>query len=68
VDAAPPRLRRRPASTSIGTACSPGVGAGNSASIRILEALGLKFERLVRLSDDGSESRLFVLDYPGIRG
>ena len=35
---------------------------GNAASIRILETLGLKFERLVRFSDDGSESRLFVLD------
>jgi len=37
---------------------------GNAASIRILETLGLKFERLVRFSDDGSESRLFVLDGP----
>src|SRR5205807_841459 len=41
---------------------------GNSASIRILEALGLKFERLVRFSEDGSESRLFVLEDPGVRG
>jgi [ribosomal protein S5]-alanine N-acetyltransferase len=35
---------------------------GNSDSIRILETLGLRFERTVRFSDDGSESRLFVFD------
>jgi [ribosomal protein S5]-alanine N-acetyltransferase len=35
--------------------------AGNEASIRILEALGLKYERTVRFTDDG-ESCLFVLD------
>ncbi len=32
----------------------------NTASIDILEALGLRFERLVRFTDDASESRLFV--------
>jgi [ribosomal protein S5]-alanine N-acetyltransferase len=35
---------------------------GNLASIRILEALGLAFERTVSFAEDGSESRLFVLD------
>ncbi len=34
---------------------------GNQASIRILETLGMQYERMVRFSDDG-ESRLFVLD------
>jgi ribosomal-protein-alanine N-acetyltransferase len=34
----------------------------NQGSIRILESLGLKFERLVRFTTDGGESRLFVLD------
>jgi [ribosomal protein S5]-alanine N-acetyltransferase len=32
----------------------------NTASIDILEALGLRFERPVRFTDDASESRLFV--------
>jgi ribosomal-protein-alanine N-acetyltransferase len=36
----------------------------NQGSIRILERLGLKFERMVRFTTDGSESRLFVLDAP----
>jgi [ribosomal protein S5]-alanine N-acetyltransferase len=35
---------------------------GNLGSIRILEALGLAFERVVNFAEDGSESRLFVLD------
>ncbi len=34
---------------------------GNQASIRILEALGMRYERMVRFSDEG-ESRLFVLE------
>ncbi len=34
---------------------------GNRASIRILEALGLEYERMVRFGEDG-ESSLFVLD------
>ena len=35
---------------------------GNLASIRILEALGLAFERVVNFAEDGRESRLYVLD------
>ena len=34
----------------------------NLASIRILEALGLAFERVGNFTEDGSESCLFVLD------
>jgi RimJ/RimL family protein N-acetyltransferase len=34
---------------------------GNRASIRILETLGMKYERMVRFGADG-ESRLFVLE------
>jgi RimJ/RimL family protein N-acetyltransferase len=34
----------------------------NRDSIRILERVGLKFERLVRFAPDGSESRLFVFE------
>ena len=34
----------------------------NLGSIRILEALGLAFEREVTFAEDGRESRLFVLD------
>ncbi len=30
------------------------------ASIRLLEKIGLKFERMVRLADDAPESRLFA--------
>jgi hypothetical protein len=30
--------------------------------MRILETLGLKFSGLVRFTDDGSESRLYVLE------
>jgi RimJ/RimL family protein N-acetyltransferase len=36
----------------------------NRGSIRILESLGLTFERMVRFTADGGESRLFVLDAP----
>jgi len=32
----------------------------NLGSIRVLETLGLTFERMVRLSEDGPESKLFV--------
>ncbi len=35
-------------------------GPDNAASIRILERLGLRFERLVHFTPDGRESRLFV--------
>jgi len=35
---------------------------GNLGSIRVLEALGLVFERVVNLAEDGRESCLFVLD------
>jgi ribosomal-protein-alanine N-acetyltransferase len=34
----------------------------NTASIRILEHLGLRFERMVHFTADGRESRLFVLE------
>jgi RimJ/RimL family protein N-acetyltransferase len=34
----------------------------NRPSVRILEALDLKFERMVHFADDGSESRLYVLE------
>jgi RimJ/RimL family protein N-acetyltransferase len=33
----------------------------NRPSIRILESIGLRFERMVRLTPDGNERRLFVL-------
>jgi len=36
----------------------------NSGSIRILERVGLRFERLVRFAPDGSESRFFVFESP----
>ncbi len=36
------------------------VSPGNRASIRLLEKLGLKFERMVRLSDDEPEIQLFA--------
>jgi RimJ/RimL family protein N-acetyltransferase len=32
----------------------------NSASIRVLEKLGLRFERMIRLSGDESELKLFA--------
>ena len=34
----------------------------NEASIRLLEKLGMRFESMVRLSEDGSELRLFASD------
>jgi RimJ/RimL family protein N-acetyltransferase len=34
----------------------------NASSIRVLEKIGLKFERLVRLSDDAPEIMLFASD------
>jgi len=34
----------------------------NHASAKLLEKLGLQFERMVRLSDDAEEVRLFVID------
>jgi RimJ/RimL family protein N-acetyltransferase len=36
----------------------------NDASIRLLEKLGLKFEAMVRLSEESSEIRLFASDIP----
>jgi [ribosomal protein S5]-alanine N-acetyltransferase len=36
----------------------------NLASIRILETLGMKYERQVNYAPDGSESSLFVLERP----
>jgi GNAT superfamily N-acetyltransferase len=37
----------------------------NESSIRVLRKLGLRFERMVRMSEDGKESRLFVPDVKG---
>jgi RimJ/RimL family protein N-acetyltransferase len=34
----------------------------NQASIRVLEKLGLEFEKMVRLSEDGPEIKLFATD------
>jgi RimJ/RimL family protein N-acetyltransferase len=34
----------------------------NRPSIRILERIGLRFERMVRLSPDGGERRLFIVE------
>ena len=34
----------------------------NAASIRLLERLGLRFERMVRMPDDDEDLRLFALD------
>ncbi len=35
----------------------------NQASIRVLEKIGLRFERLIRFGDHGPESRLFSVDF-----
>jgi len=35
----------------------------NGASIRVLEKLGMKFERTARLTEDGPELRLFARDF-----
>jgi RimJ/RimL family protein N-acetyltransferase len=37
----------------------------NEASMRVLRKIGLRFERMVRMSEDGEESRLFVPDVEG---
>jgi ribosomal-protein-alanine N-acetyltransferase len=34
--------------------------AGNESSIRVLEKIGFKYERMIRLSDDASELKLFA--------
>jgi RimJ/RimL family protein N-acetyltransferase len=34
----------------------------NESSARLLERLGLRFERFVRIADDGEELRLFAID------
>ncbi|HEY2291546.1 MAG TPA: GNAT family N-acetyltransferase, partial [Thermoanaerobaculia bacterium] len=36
----------------------------NHSSIRLLEKLGLKFDRMIRATADGPEIRLFVWDSP----
>lgn len=36
--------------------------ADNDVSGRLLEKLGFKFERMVKLSDDGDEIKLFIID------
>ena len=38
------------------------VTPGNVSSIRLLENVGLTFERMIRLSDDDAELKLFVSD------
>ena len=35
----------------------------NGSSIKLLEKLGLRFERLIRMSGDDSELRLFAIDF-----
>ena len=35
----------------------------NRASVRLLEKLGLSFERMIRLPEDTAESRLFAIDF-----
>jgi ribosomal-protein-alanine N-acetyltransferase len=37
---------------------------GNEPSVRLLEKLGLRFERMVRLAEDASEVQLFGPDGP----
>jgi RimJ/RimL family protein N-acetyltransferase len=36
------------------------VNPDNDASIRVLEKIGLKFERMMKLSDEGREIKLFT--------
>jgi RimJ/RimL family protein N-acetyltransferase len=36
------------------------VSPGNASSIRLLEKLGLKFERMIKLPDDDEELKLFA--------
>ncbi len=38
------------------------VNPDNAVSVRVLEKLGMRFERMVRLSDDEPEIKLFVTD------
>ncbi|MFQ5546772.1 MAG: GNAT family N-acetyltransferase [Woeseia sp.] len=38
------------------------VTPGNSNSIRLLEKIGLTFERMIRLTDEGEELKFFVSD------
>ena len=41
---------------------------GNEPSIRVLEKIGLRFERMVRVSDSEPELKLYAVDYePGVR-
>lgn len=37
----------------------------NAPSIRLLERLGFRFERMIRLSEEDGELRLFLLELPG---
>lgn len=39
------------------------VNADNQSSIRLLEKLGLKYERMIRLSDDAPEIKLFSVEF-----
>jgi len=38
--------------------------SNNDASIRVLENIGFGFEKMVRLSDEAPEIRLFAIDFP----
>jgi RimJ/RimL family protein N-acetyltransferase len=38
------------------------VNPDNQSSIRLLERIGFRFERMVRLSDGGPEIKLFASD------
>ena len=40
----------------------------NQASCRLLESLGMRFERLTRLAPAGDPLRLYVIDLPGTPG
>ena len=50
---------------SLGLKCLLGItDPANSMSIRVLEKIGLKFERLVILTESGPELMLFSAEYP----
>lgn len=37
----------------------------NAASIRLLEKLGMRFERMIRLPDQTTDLQLFTIEHPG---
>src|ERR1700716_2219050 len=44
------------------------VNADNQSSIRLLEKMGFKYERMVRLSEGAAEIKLFAVDVLGSTG